>query len=121
MSVSKKVETALRTALRFEDVSVRRRLPRHAVVPHDSAAPAAEAGQHKAVALGESDLERLAALGARLLPALGKKQARSLLIRAALRALESLDDQSAKQLLGQLPSLLARPRTSSRGKGKRPL
>ena len=105
MTARRNVETALRSALQNEDASIRRRLPTKPARASARVLPARESEIIKAVAVGEGDLARLAAIAERCLPAASKKQARSTLLRAGLLALESMSDHAIRQLAASLPTL----------------
>ena len=120
MTTHRNVETALRSALQNEDASIRRRLPTKLARPSAPVLRAREAETIKAVAVGEGDLARLAAIAKRCLPAASKKQARSTLLRAGLLALQSMSDDAVRQLISRLPTLEAdKPKEKDRKRKKR--
>lgn len=119
MTTSRKVESALRTALQNEDASIRRRLPAKPARQSAPALPAQDREISKTVALGEGDLARLSAIAERCLPSAGNKEARSTLLRAGLLALESMSDDAIRKLAARLPELEADKPAKKGGKGKK--
>jgi cytochrome c553 len=119
VTTSRKVESALRTALQNEDASIRRRLPAKPARQSAQPLPAQDREISKTVALGESDLARLSAIAERCLPSAGNKQVRSTVLRAGLLALESMSDDAIRQLAARLPALEGDRPKKKGGKAKK--